>query len=326
MDPRTRIFVVFMLFSLLSVTAGYAARKRRWVSERVSVPLQLGALLWGWSPVAMVSFWRLPLGGQGGRQLVILMLAQPLVMLVATLAMVLLIGRLQCTRSQRGVLLIAAGLSNTGFTLGAYLCYAMLDPGDLALSYGMAFTMAMVVSNVLLFYPLAHHYGTEGGGASLVRLVIASFTTVRAMPLYLSGFGVLLNLSGVPVPRQLDDWHIMDALFFLGSGAAYAGIGLRLRLGDSLAHWRMHLLLAVIQFIVHPVATVLLIGLLTVLRLEPQTLVRDVLVVESFMPTAINVVILANLFHLDARLGSVLWLWNTLAFCALVLPGLIWAY
>lgn len=316
-----------MLFGLLSVAAGYTARKRRWVSERVSVPLQLGALLWGWSPVAMVSFWRLPLGGLGGKQLAVLMLAQPIVMLIATLAIIVLAGRLRCTRAQKGVLLIAGGLSNTGFTLGAYLCYAMLEPGDLALSYGMAFTMSMVVSMVLVFYPIAHHHGTEGsGGGSLLRLVIASFTTVRAMPLYLSAFGALLNLAGIPVPTQLDEWHIMDALFFLGSGAAYVGIGLRLRLGGSLAYWRMHLLLGTVQFIVHPLATVLLIGTLAAMRFDLDPLVRDVLVVESFMPAAINVVILANLFHLDPRLGSVLWLWNTVVFCAIVLPGLIWFY
>ena len=317
--------MVFLIFSLLCVAAGYTARKRRWASERVSVPLQLGALLWGWSPVAMVSFWRLPLSGPDGRQVAIVMLMQPVVMVITTMVAAALAARLRATAAQRGVLLIGAGISNTGFTLGAFLCYALIKPGPLALSYGMAFTMAMGVSLVLVMYPLAHHYGGTGGG-SILRLVIASFTTVRAMPLYLSGFGVLLNLAGIPVPRQLDDWHIMEAIFFLGAGAAYAGIGLRLRLGDSLAAWRMHLILAAVQFIVHPAATLAILVMLAAAGATPLPLVRDVLVVESFMPTAINIVILANLFHLDARLASVLWLWNTAIFCAIVLPSLVWIY
>jgi predicted permease len=291
----------------------------------VSVPLQLGALLWGWSPVAMVSFWRLPLEGEAGRQLLLLMLAQPVIMVTATGAMAMLSRSLKCSRPQKGVLLIGAGLANTGFTLGAYVCYAVLEPGELALSYGMAFTMAMVISYVLFFYPLAFHYSAEGGG-SLLRLIIASFTTVRAAPLYLSAFGVLLNLAEIPVPAQLDDWHILEAIFFLGAGAAYAGIGLRLRLGDSLGAWRMHILLAIVQFIVHPLATLAVLGLLAAAHRAPGPLVSDVLIVEAFMPTAINIVILANLFHLDARLASVLWLWNTLAFCAAVLPVLMWVY
>ena len=48
------------------------------------------------------------------------------------------------------------------------------------------------------------------------------------------------------------------------------------------------------------------------------------MMIQAFTPSALNLVIVSNLFHLDARLASVLWLWNTVIFCVVCLPLLIW--
>ena len=325
MDPKTRIFLVFLGFSLASLAGGYAARKRRWVSEHASRPLQLYALLLGWGPVALLSFWRLPLGRGEGTPLAILTLSQPVLMLAAAGVMERISRWMGCTHSQRGVLIIGAGLSNTGFTLGSYLCYALLEPGASALDYGIVGTTSMGVFIVLLFYPIAWHFSREGK-STFRRLVLESFINIRALPLYMAIVGLGLNRSGVAVPAQVDEWHVREVLFFLGGGASYAGIGLRLRLGDSLAAWRMHLALAFIHFVVYPVVTLGLLHGVRAAGLEPGALVWDVLMVQSFVPTAVNIVILSNIFHLDARLASVLWLWNTLGFCVVVLPVVMWVY
>ncbi len=325
MDDRTQKFVIFMLFSLGTLAAGYAARKRRWCDESVSTPMTQAALLLGWAPVAMVSFWSLPLRGDGARQLLILMGCQPILMVVTAAIMACLTAWVRYSRKHRGVMILAAGLSNHGFTLGAYLCYALLDPGELALNYAMAFTMSMGLFIVLIFYPIAHHYGSDGN-KTIGRLMAQTLISVNAVPLYLSVVGITLNLLEVPLPDPIGRWHVMDILFFLGAGLAYAGIGLRLRLGDSLSAWKMHAMLALVQFAVHPLATWGLIAALRAAGQEPMELIRDVMIVEAFTPTAINVVILSNLFHLDARLASNVWLWNTLGFCAAVLPVLMGIY
>jgi len=49
-------------------------------------------------------------------------------------------------------------------------------------------------------------------------------------------------------------------------------------------------------------------------------------ILEAFSPIAINVVIVSNLFGLDARLAAALWLSNTLAFCILPLPVILYLY
>lgn len=330
MDDRTSMFLIFLAFGIASVGAGYVGRVRGIVKEAASRPLHLFSLVVLWSPVAMLSYWGLPIAEGGGSQLLLITLFQPVMMVAAASAMGLAMRRLRTPPEKAGVMIVAAGLSNHGFTLGAYLCYALLNPGEVALRYGIAYVMSMSLFNVLLFYPVAQHFARRIAGDDEVepvaRLVVRSLVDIRAMPLYLSALGVVLNFTGVPLPTQIADWHIMDILFFAGAGTAYAGIGLRLHVGHSLTEWKMHGLLGLAQFGWHPIATFAALAALPMLGVTVDSLVGDVIMIEAFMPTAINVVILANLFHLDARFASGLWLWNSAAFCVFVLPVLLWVW
>jgi predicted permease len=51
---------------------------------------------------------------------------------------------------------------------------------------------------------------------------------------------------------------------------------------------------------------------------------QKVVLVEAFMPVAIQAVMIANLFHLDGRMASTLWLVNTVLFALVPLPVLVW--
>lgn len=329
MDERTLVFLGFIVFSLACFAGGYAARRCGWVAEAVSRPLHLHTIIWLWSPVTLLAFWGLELGGEpadggGGAaaEVGLLMVAQPVLMAAAAGVMWLLAAAIGCKGRQRGVLLLAAGLSNHGFTLGAYLCYAILEPGDVALRYGIAYVTSMQLCMVPMFYPIAHHYGDEESD-SLGRLILGSFVTLRAMPLYTAMVGLGLNLAGVEYAKVIDDSGVLDALFFLGAAGAYGGIGMRFRFGDTLGAWREHGLLAVVQFVAHPLLALGLVAMVGWSALPVGTLASEVILVQALMPTALNTVMLSNLFHLDARLASVLWLWNTLLFCVVVLPGLL---
>jgi len=326
MDPRTARFLVFIAFSLACCAAGYIARRRKWVTEHASRAVHFYTLILFWSASALIGFWELPLDRPGGlTQLFILMACQPVLMVAAALVMAPLARAIGCTRPQRGVMILAAGLSNHGFTLGAYLCYAILDPGEAAMAYGIAFVMSMILFNVLLFYPVAQHF-SAAAPAPMRTLIRRSLLDVRAMPLYASALGLALNLTLGKAPALLREYYLVDLLFFLGAAGAYGGIGLRLRLGDMHGLYRQHALLAVVQFVFHPLATIGLIALLGLTAAPPGELITRVMTVEAFMPTAIVVVILSNLFHLDARFASILWTVNTAAFCLIPLPLLIWWY
>ncbi len=326
MDPRTVKFLVFIVFSLLCLAAGYMARKRGILREESSRAIHYWSVVIFWSPVSLIAFWSLQLTGSDGNQLLRLMLIQPVLMIAAALVIAPVARWLGCSRPQTGVMILASALSNTGFTLGAYLCYALLTPPDKAMGFGIAYVTSMQVFMVLLFYPIAHRMAPREEQVALPTMrqtVIESFLSLRAMPLYMAVAGAVLQLCHVKVPDEIEAWHLRDTIFFLGAAGSYAAIGMRLRLGDSLKFKRMHALLAFAHFILWPLLTIALLALLSVAGVPLIGLPRDVVILEAFTPMAINVVIIANLFHLDARLASVLWLWNTLLFAAVVLPVLV---
>ena len=322
MEARTLRFLLFVAFSMGCFALGYAARRRGWARPEWSRPMHHHTLVWLWSPVTLLSFWGLPLEDEA-IDLAVLTLSQPVLMVGAATVMALMAMALRLPRAQRGPLVLAAALSNHGFTLGAYLCYALLEPPDTALRYGIAFVTSMQLFMILLFYPVAYHYGPHTG-SSLGRIIGESFITVRAMPLYLAVIGIALNLGGVSFPGQfIADWHVMDVLFFTGAIGSYGGIGLLMRFGDTWGALRLHVMLAFVQFLVHPLLTLGLIVLLPAMGVPLNPLPRDVMWIESFTPAALNAVMVSNIFHLDARLASVLWLWNTAIFCAVPLVALV---
>jgi predicted permease len=188
-------------------------------------------------------------------------------------------------------------------------------------------TFIMLVLAIPMIYPVAHHYGsTEPGDRTVLRLVWESLIGIRAWGLYGSLVGLALALLKVPMPRQVYDWHILDALFFLSAIGGYFGIGMRLRLSDALGFSKQHVLLATMKFVAMPLATLAMILAVDLTPFPLPPLAWHVLLIESLMPAGISTVILANLFHLDARMGSTLWIWNTAVFLGVVLPALIWWY
>ncbi len=261
--------------------------------------------------MTLLAFWSLDLGGD----VLVLVFTQPILMVAPAGVMLVVALLIGCNRDQKGVMILSAALSNHGFTLGAYLCYAILEPADDAIAYGIAYVISMQLGMVLIFYPIAKHFGPEDSG-SLRKLIVGSFLTVRAMPMYTALFGLGLNLGGVAYPRAfIHEFYLLDVLIFLGAAGANFGIGLRFRFGDSFSIWKLHGGLALVQFVVHPLLAWGLVGLYGVMGITMGPLVRDVILVESFIPVALNAVIVSNLFHLDARTASSLWLWNTILFC-----------
>ena len=51
-------------------------------------------------------------------------------------------------------------------------------------------------------------------------------------------------------------------------------------------------------------------------------MVHSVVMVQSICPTAVAMVMMSNVFDLDSRLGSALWVVNTATFAVVVVPVL----
>lgn len=320
LSDRTVSFLAFSLFNFACLCGGYTARRRGWLDEELSRPLHFHTVVWGWSAAASLSLWQLPLRPENLWLAVIL----PLVMAAATFAIIPLARRTGLQPKQVGVLAVAAGLSNTGFTLGAYVCYSLLRPAPEALAYSTAYVPVTTAMIVMMAYPTAKHFGQGRNGESWARLVVRNFADLRSLPMYASLAGVALASFGIPYPQFFQEWPVIDVLFYIGGFGGYFGIGLRLRLGDAHAYLPQHALLAAFKFLAMPALAACLIALTQLTPWPISPLPARVILIQSAMPSAILSVMIANLFGLDARLASNLWVWNTAAFVLLVLPPIIW--
>jgi len=200
----------------------------------------------------------------------------------------------------------------------------VLEPGEAALGYALAQVMVMAGTGILCLYPLARHFGPAEHRGPVGRLIVSSLFDSRSLALWAAGAGLLAAVLRWPFPEALfERWSVMDVLFYAGPGLSHFGIGLRLELAEPWRDWRAHGLVALAKFGLIPVLSGLFLVGLTWAGWPLSGLLAEVVWLQAFMPTAILSVMIANLFHLDGRLASSIWFWNTLGFLVFVAPVLL---
>jgi predicted permease len=112
----------------------------------------------------------------------------------------------------------------------------------------------------------------------------------------------------------------MDVLMWATGAAAYFAIGLRLHFSGAWPLRKFIAALAAMRFGVGAVSGLALAGLSGLSPWPMSPLSRNVFVVESFVPTAITAVAVANMFGLRPREASMLFLSNTGLYLVAVLP------
>jgi predicted permease len=225
---------------------------------------------------------------------------------------------------ERGLLAIASGAGNNGFTMGGFIIYLLFQERGYALVsvYGLAWTF----STVLLFYPIARHYTSHGPPAPLGRLMLHSLFDWRSIALPITLAGVALGYSRVPQPTWISQWHIVDALIFTITPLAYFGIGLRAHVRDLLPTRHLLSAVAAMRFVVALGVGVLLVTAVNQSPWPLSPLAAKVFLIEAFVPTAVTMVAVANMFDLLPRQASTLFLVNTLTYLLIVLPGVLWFF
>lgn len=320
LDTQTIQFLAFALFCLFSLVGGYLAHHRGGLDERYSRIIHVHTVTWLWSAGTLISMWNLRIEWQT------LWLAPMLVLLigVSMWLMARVVRWLHLPRKQAGVVVLAAGLSNLGFTLGASLVYLLAEHQVLALGYAGVLMSVFNVAMILIGFPVARYYGSEPGeGETVLRLMRESLTERTALPIYAALTGLLLAIMEVPFPSMLQSYGMIDVLIFLSGLGGYFGLGMRIRLRGGLQYWRAHAALAAFKFGVSPVLAAAMITLVGMSGLPLHSVAAEVFQIDAMMPAAVAAVILPNIFHLDAKFGGVLWLWNTSIFFLLVLIPLL---
>lgn len=339
MDPKAVEFLLLCVFSVLAILAGYVSRERGWLREEASRHVHWVTIVILWSAGAVFSLWNLA----PDRANLWVLIIVPLCVALPAYAVLPIARAMKLPRQQVGVLALAAGTSNSGFTLGAFLCYTLLpspalltqmtgegaEPETLsynALAYGVLAVMTMSAAVVFLLFPLAYKLGDHGkGDRTLRQLILRSFIDWKAMMFYCSAVGIALAYLRVPYPQVIHDWHLLKILFYLGAAGAYFGVGMRLHLSEIRPHLRSHALVAAIKFIAFPLLSggLLLAATRAGVVAPPPPLMVQALLLLAFMPSAIQTVMLSNLFHLDARMASSVWVVNSVLFFLIPLPLMI---
>jgi len=306
----------FRTFALItaSLAAGYFARRRRLVPERAAKWLMTAVTVVGYSTVGFLSIWGIEIGLE---DIWLPVMSASQIVLMALLG--LGVGKLITSdQGEVGLLGLSSAIGNHGATMGGFVIFLIYGSEGLGISsiYCLSFSAMMV----LVLFPIARHYSGRSSELSLGRLMLRSALDWRAVGMVFAVTAIVLSVTGVPRPAEIDKYHVIAICIYAINALAYFSIGLRLRIAYVGRAAKLLVALAGTRFVASIAVCLGLLGL-TLLTGRPVTgLRRNVVLIQAFVPTAVTVVAVANMFDLRPRQASVLFVVNTLAYLVLVLP------
>lgn len=311
------------LISLIagSIGAGYIAR-RLGLAERIARILMWFVMTVPYTIVSFLAIWVL----QFSRELLVLPLFGMIVLTAGVGAGAGIARLLRMKRPQAGAFVLTAGASNLGFTMGSFVNFALFGVQGLAVA--QLYTSFWEFGMVFVLYPVARHYG-YATGAPLWRLIVDNFRDPRALPLLAAICGLTLNLTGVPRPAFVADIHLVDILIIFGTVVAFFTTGLRLHFEQIGVHRLLYPIVAGIKFLFLPAVGAGLVAFMWAIGV-PLVNPADapawkVVLIQASTPTAIYAVVISNLFNLDDKLASIVFVINTATYLAIVLPIIVFA-
>jgi predicted permease len=267
--------------------------------------------------ITLNSFWSIELRGV---QYLTLPLVSVILQSLAIGPALLLARLLGLGRSEKGSFVACAVFSNTGPTLGVFLCFLLF--GEKGLYLGSWYITLYLPFYYFVGFPLMS--AISGGGDTRFRDALLELVRNPVSIISISAMcvGLILNLAGVARPEPLN-LAVKHVITYLSSAGFSFAIGLGLNFKRSLLYVRHSLWIALIKFLFNPLASLLLVWALGYFTAQ-DTLPLRVAFVESFMPTAILAVVLAKLFELNDDLANAAWILSTFIVVPII-PGIIYA-
>jgi predicted permease len=305
------------MFAVLisGLTSGYLAANRFGVPERWSKTIMTAVLVsFGWM-IALLVIWQMHLD----KQLIWLPTVGALVMLTVTAVSMVIFPAKKYPRKSRQTLILAAALSNLGYTGGAFICYALF--GTVGLAMANIYLVFFYPIIYLAFFPwikVSQLKDTTCTG----RLKISAVLDIRLVALPAVIIATVLNIANVKVPRFISDFHIVDIMVYTASALSFFAIGLMVNFSRLKNYIRLYFQLFAIKFILTPAVAVLFIFLLALAGQDLNDLFKKVIIVLAVSPSAVFMVTMTNVFDLDAPLAGAIWVVTTAVFIAAVVPVL----
>jgi predicted permease len=309
------------MFTVLigGLVAGYLASSRFGVPEHLAKKIMTAVLVsFNWL-IALLVIWRMQLS----RQLIWLPIVGLCLMLISTALSAGLFHPLKLDRRSRLTLILAGGLSNRGYTGGAFVCYALFGADALALAN--IYLIFCLPAAYLVFLPFLKvrelRIKDSNAGFRLNQMLDPRCLVIPAIVI-----AIILNLTNVKTPDFVLKFHIIDVFVYTASSLLFFAIGLQVKLSRLKNYINLYFPLAAVKFILTPAAAFLIIWLLTLTGRNLDSLVEKVIIVLSATPSAVLMVTMSNVFDLDGPLASALWVVTTAAFAAIVVPILFFVF
>jgi len=315
---RLRLVTMFVVL-LGGLISGYVARSRFGLSESWAKRIMTAVLVsFNWL-IALLVIWRMRLSSQ----LIWVPIVGVILMLAITGFSAGLFYLFEPDRKSRLTLILAGGLSNLGYTGGAFVCYALFGADGLGIAN--IYPLLWVPAVYLIFFPLlkVREIRVEGSSAKLKLSQVLDFRFL-ALPAVI--VAIVLNLTDVRMPAFIVRFRVIDIFVYIASSLSFFAIGLRVSLSRLKNYMSLYFLLGAVKFVLTPAVAFLVVWLLMLTGRNLSDLVQKVIIVLSVTPSAVVMVTISNVFDLDAPLASALWVVNMATFALIVVPLLFFIF
>lgn len=311
-----RLRLVSMMVVLIGgLVSGYLAGSRFGLPEHFAKKIMTAVLVcFNWL-IALLVIWPMQLS----RQLIWLPIVGLTLISVITAVSAVFFYFLEPDRKSRLTLILAAGLSNTGYTGGAFVCYILFGMDGLAMAN--IYLLLSVPAFYLFYLPFlkVRELRAKDRTAALKLDFLLDFRML-VIPAVIAA--IVLNLTNIKPPAFITRFYIIDILVCVASALSFFAIGLRIKLSRLKNYISLYFLIAAVKFILTPAVALLIVALLTLAGQNLNDMVRKVIIVLSATPSAVLMVTMSNVFDLDSPLASALWVITMAIFVAIVVPVL----
>ena len=315
-----RLRLVSMLAVLVvGLVSGYLASSRFGLPEHLAKKIMTVVLVcFNWL-IALLVIWPMNLS----RQLIWLPIVGVVLLLTSTALSAGIFYFLEPDRRSRLTLILAGGMSNIGYTGGAFVCYVLFGTAGLALAN--IYLLLCLPTFYLIYLPIlkVRELRTEDRSTRLKLNFLLDFRML-AIPAIIAA--IILNLTNVKSPAFIAKFHIIDILVYIASSLSFFAIGLRVKLSRLKNYINLYFPIAAVKFILTPAVALLIIALLALTGQNLNGLVQKVIIVLSATPSAVLMVTMSNVFDLDGPLASALWVVTMAIFAAIVVPVLFFLF
>ena len=319
MDIARIRFASMFVVLIGGIISGYIANNKFGLAEELAKKIMTLVLIFLNWPIVLIVIWRMKLN----IELVWLPVIGLILLLVMTAISVAIASLYKLEAKSRLTLILACALGNHGYTGGAFVCYALF--GLTGLARAQIYVLFWIPVVYLIFLPLIR-ISEASSTTTKKRFFLSTLFDCRMLVVPAVIIAIILNLSNVAIPKFILRIHIADILIYTASSLAFFSIGLRITFSRLKNYLPLYFNLSAVKFIITPIVAFLIIKLLTQFGCRLDELSTNVIIVQSLAPPAVFMVTVSNVFGLDSKMGSALWVVATAIFAAVVVPILYFVF